>query len=146
MIASSNPSLAENIDNLCPNCKQSYVYYYYYNYIYSENYKLSNIEDDSGEVFNKNSKISLCSSCKSDFQEHIEKHLMCDEGACDVFDTPTEQTNIVSVLTENSDSGMIQDLSYIDIEKLGKNEKRCQVVWQKETNPSKSIVYLQSYV
>ena len=119
-IASTNPALAVNIKNLCTDCKQSYLYYSYNNYVYPES-PIVRKEERLSEDYIKT--IDLCSSCKLNFHENLERSQTYDEN--DVFDspnthnvkqTPTARINNNSVRTESSDSGMIQDLSSIEME------------------------------
>ena len=119
-IASTNPALAVNIKNLCTDCKQSYLYYSY-KYIYPESPNVKKEEERLCEDYIKT--IDLCSSCKLNFHENLERSQTYDEN--DVFDspntpnvkqTPIARLNINSVRTESSDSGMIQDLSSIEME------------------------------
>ena len=117
-IASTNPALAVNIKNLCTDCKQSYLHY---SYIYPETLIVRKEEERLSEDYIKT--IDLCSSCKLNFHENLKRSQTYDEN--DVFDspntpnvkqTPIARININSVRTESSDSGMIQDLSSIEME------------------------------
>ena len=83
-IASTNPALAVNIKNLCTDCKQSYLHY---SYIYPETLIVRKEEERLSEDYIKT--IDLCSSCKLNFHENLERSQTYDENDCLLYTSPS---------------------------------------------------------